>query len=47
MTFTLALEVSVICRYSVAKNPAASAGPAGDTGLIPGRGRYLGGENGY
>ena len=29
------------------KNPPADAGDAGDTGLIPGLGRYLGEGNGY
>ena len=32
---------------SVVKNPPASAGDAGDTGLIPKLGRYPGEENGY
>ena len=28
------------------KNPPANAGDAGDAGVIPGSGRYLGGRNG-
>ena len=28
------------------KNPPANAGDAGDAGLIPGSGKYLGGRNG-
>ena len=40
------LSIMSVSSGSVVKNPPSNAGAAGDAGLIPGSGRYPGGENG-
>ena len=39
-------DKTIFSGGTLIKNPPANAGDAGDAGLIPGSGKYLGGRNG-